>query len=167
MDGGVPLRASLDLRTARIKDLAPAMRVIADEANRITAKAFATETAPDGTPWAKHAKSTQRARERQLQPDSRGKKRDRGGRYSAGKLPILDATGKLKRAAMKFRVSMVGVQWVIPRYGRAHAKGTPRMPKREFSPFEPRPNGGWAMSPAFAAFSLDVIARHTRGEPIP
>lgn len=166
MDGGIPFREDMAARAARLRDLSPAMKVIAEEATRMTERAFATETAPDGNRWARLAESTRRARERQLRPDSKGKKRDRGGRFSGGTLKILDATGTLKRAATKFQVSIAGVQWFIPRYGRAHAKGTARMPRREFAPFEPRPGGKWVMSPELLGFAIRTLAKHERGEPL-
>ncbi len=165
MDGGIPFREKLERRSQALKDLTPAFEVIGKEAVRMTRQAFATETAPDGTRWAPLAPSTIKARMRQLQPDSKGKRRDKGGRFNAGTIRKLDATGRLKRAALKIQVSMAGVQWFIPRYGRAHAKGTARMPRREFSPFEYRP-GGWAMSPELLGYTLRILGKHARGEPL-
>jgi hypothetical protein len=167
MDGGAGFRDRMADRARAVRDLAPAFKVIGEEAVRRTAEAFATETAPDGQPWAELASSTVRTRLRQRMTDRQGKARDRAGRFVlTGVVRKLDATGKLKRAALKMQFGVTGVKWFLPTYGRFHLTGTPTMPRRAWTVFEPRPDGGYALEPGFLQYSISVLAKHQRGEPL-
>ncbi len=186
MDGGVPLRDRLATRAERIRDLSPAMRVIGEEIVKRTTEAFRKQQSPAGAAWPELADSTVRARVAKLPGASkrgksgaltRGAQKKRagatlaagfGGARVAGITPLID-TGRLRSASQRYKlIGKDTLSWSTLRYGGAHMSGSVkrpgRPPKRNFSVFEPGPDGRWAFVPSMRAFAMRTLAQHVRSK---
>lgn len=78
-------------------------------------QSFKSQSAPDGSPWAKLAESTLR------KPGKRNS-------------PILVDTGELRENAIAVVADNFSVEIIFPEHGRYHMSGTRNMPARPFAP---------------------------------
>lgn len=108
----------------RAKDMRPALDALASDLRAMVDNAFATNTSPDGTPWAPRVSAYRYADGRPARPRSEA----RGGR------DLLERTGDL-RGSVTISVTPTGITQTassghaaFQQYGTRHAPARPFLP---------------------------------------
>ena len=137
----------------RAGDLRPLLTVLGAELRAMTDQAFATNTAPDGTPWAPRAAAVRVADGR----PARARTESRPGR------DLLEDTGEL-RASISVTVDAGAVSLVASsghagfvQYGTRYMPARPVLPVTSSGPMTSGPGGQWieSLPDRIASYILD------------
>jgi phage gpG-like protein len=130
----------------RLRDVAPVLRDEARALDEMVRRAFAEDSAPDGTRWAPRETTT-----------ARNGKRARPRSRREGRAQLLERTGRL-RASTSVRIdgTTIVIESSAPYAGFLHV-GTRYMPARPFLPLAA--DGGPATTGAAGAWWAELDAR--------
>jgi hypothetical protein len=178
------VRARLAELEARLSDLSPVLKVVAQEVELRTDNAFATQTSPSGEVWDALSDATLVSRMRRQKglsrKDSRGRltqgaKKKRATAFlstkgfAVGKAPFAVALTDTARARRSVRARVVGdhiefsaVGYLGPHITGASGAGrskTVSIPKRNPTVFELR-SGAWFLNASMAEYLHNAVRRY-------
>lgn len=164
-DGGVAAAKRMLDRAARLKNLAPVLKVFAEEIHRATDDAFDQSRNVLGQPFPKLASSTLNARGSKVRG---GKRKTKGGRLTPGALnarlkasgshkPLID-TGRA-RNSQRAQVKGNSIRWSAVGYLEPHMRGK-KLPKRNPTVFAVPSSGKPALHVPFARRLSSLVTRY-------
>lgn len=164
--------ARMRLRSSAVRDLTPALKVMAAQIEKTTDDAFMSGRSPAGEKWPPLAPSTLAARARAL---AGARRRTKSGKLTGGaqKLrakiignskPLIN-TGRLRNSQHARVTNGTTIEWSEVWYGGPHVTGGrgDRPPKRNMSVFELSPGKAFALVPAIEALYREAIRAHVAG----